>query len=154
MTSKFHADDLRVVNPGQSKYALRHRFVISYFQTNILADLDISPAGYDLLTGYGTSVLSALTAYVFMLPLLRGNVLSLNKVLTTSPNRSIPVAFIADYSSNRVLTLCVAVVWWSLMVVFQGLSKEFWQMICARLGMSFGQSATEAVSNAVLTSMT
>ncbi|KAJ9091728.1 hypothetical protein QFC21_007123, partial [Naganishia friedmannii] len=64
----------------------------------------------------------------------------------------IPVAFIADYSSKRVWTLCVTVVWWSLMVVFQGFSKKYWQLICARLGMSFGQSATEAVSNVVPTS--
>lgn len=32
------------------------------------------------------------------------------------------------------------------MVIFQGLSHNFWQITCARLGMSFGQSASEAVS--------
>ncbi len=67
-----------------------------------------------------------------------------NRVLTFTI-RSLPIAFIADYSSNRVWTLCCAVVWWSLMVIFQGLSNRFWQLICARLGMSFGQSASEAV---------
>ncbi len=38
------------------------RFIISYFQTEIIADLSTSSAGYGILTGYGTSVLSSFTA--------------------------------------------------------------------------------------------
>ena len=59
---------------------------------------------------------------------------------------SLPIAYFTDRSEARVWALTIAILWWSLMIVFQSLAKEFWQMICARLGMFFGQSASEAVS--------
>ncbi len=40
------------------------RFIVSYFQTDIISDLNINSAGYGALTGYGTSVLSSFTSYV------------------------------------------------------------------------------------------
>ncbi len=66
---------------------------------------------------------------------------------------SLPIAIFTDHSEARVWALTVAITWWSLMIVFQSLAKEFWQMICARLGMFFGQSASEAVRPCSLLSL-
>jgi len=35
------------------------RFIVSYFQAEIVSELSITAAGYGALTGYGTSVLSS-----------------------------------------------------------------------------------------------
>ncbi|GFZ44400.1 hypothetical protein JCM24511_02122 [Saitozyma sp. JCM 24511] len=113
------------------------KFVISYFQAELVADLSISSAGYGLLTGYGTSVLSSFAVCVGLFQRRRFS------KLTT---RRIPVAIFTDHSESRVWALTATIIWWSLMIIFQSLAKSFWQMICARLGMLFGQAASEALT--------
>ena len=104
----------------RSRAGLTCRFIISYFQQDVVADLHISSAGYGALTGYGTSVLSSFAV--------------------------IPIAIFTDSSQARVWALTGTIIWWSLMVIFQSLTHKFWEIILARLGMFLGQSASEAVS--------
>ncbi|ORX35091.1 major facilitator superfamily domain-containing protein [Kockovaella imperatae] len=96
------------------------KFIISYFQQDVVVDLNISSAGYGALTGYGTSVLSSFAV--------------------------IPIAIFTDSSQARVWALTITILWWSLMVIFQSLCHEFWQVILARLAMFLGQSASEALA--------
>ncbi len=103
------------------------KFVLSYFQTSILADLSLSPSAYGLLSGYATGIVYALLA--------------------------IPIAYIADYTSARVWVLSIATLWWSLCVVFQGLSGNFWQIFLARLAMGIGQAPAKALSVSLISDM-
>ncbi len=44
-------------------------------------------------------------------------------------------------------------VWWSLCVVFQGLSNNFWQILLARIGMGIGQAPVEALSVSLISDL-
>lgn len=96
------------------------KFVLSYFQTELISSLNLSSSDYGILSGYATGIVYALLA--------------------------LPIAFIADYVEARVWVLSVAALWWSLCVLFQGLSKTFWQILLARIGMGIGQAPVEALS--------
>lgn len=96
------------------------KFVLSYFQTPLSRDLNLSSGEYGILSGYATGIVYALMA--------------------------LPTAFVADYTKSRVLVLSIATLWWSLCVVFQGLSSNFWQILLARIGMGIGQAPVEALS--------
>ena len=96
------------------------KFILSYFQSDILTSLDLSSSDYGILSGYATGIVYALLA--------------------------IPVAFIADYTEARVWVLCIATLWWSICVIFQGLSHNFWQILLARIAMGIGQAPVEAIS--------
>jgi MFS family permease len=103
------------------------KFVLSYFQASIIADLGLTSQNYGVLSGYATGIVYALLA--------------------------IPVAFIADYTKARVWTLSIAALWWSICVVFQGLSHNFWQILLARIGMGLGQAPVEALSVSLISDM-
>lgn len=95
------------------------KFVLSYFQTPLSKDLNLSSSEYGILSGYATGIVYALMA--------------------------LPTAFVADYTKSRVWVLSIATLWWSLSVVFQGLSKNFWQILLARIAMGIGQAPVEAL---------
>ena len=103
------------------------KFVLSYFQADVISSLNLSSANYGILSGYATGVVYALLA--------------------------IPVAFVADYTNARVWTLALATLWWSLCVVFQGLSHNFWQILLARIGMGIGQAPVEALSVSLISDL-
>lgn len=103
------------------------KFVLSYFQADVISSLNLSSANYGILSGYATGIVYALLA--------------------------IPVAFVADYTNARVWTLTLATLWWSLCVVFQGLSRNFWQILLARIGMGIGQAPVEALSVSLISDL-
>ena len=103
------------------------KFVLSYFQADVIRSLNLSSANYGILSGYATGIVYALLA--------------------------IPVAFVADYTNARVWTLTLATLWWSLCVVFQGLSHNFWQILLARIGMGIGQAPVEALSVSLISDL-
>jgi MFS family permease len=96
------------------------KFVLSYFQTPLSEALNLSSSEYGILSGYATGIVYALMA--------------------------LPTAFVADYTESRVWVLSIATLWWSICVVFQGLSRNFWQILLARIGMGIGQAPVEALS--------
>ncbi|KAI4114580.1 MAG: hypothetical protein LQ338_007982 [Usnochroma carphineum] len=96
------------------------KFILSYFQDDVIGSLKLSQSSYGLLSGYATGIVYALLA--------------------------LPTAYIADYTSARVWVLSVAAAWWSLCAIFQGLSNNFWQILLARIGMGIGQAPVEALS--------
>ncbi len=103
------------------------KFVLSYFQKDVVASLDLSPSAYGILSGYATGIVYALLA--------------------------LPTAYIADYTGARVWVLTVAAIWWSLCAVFQGLSRSFWQILLARIGMGLGQAPVEALSVSLISDL-
>ncbi|KAF2453309.1 major facilitator superfamily domain-containing protein [Lineolata rhizophorae] len=103
------------------------KFILSYFHDNVLEDLNLRATHYAILSGYATGIVYALLA--------------------------LPTAFIADYTSARVWVLTVAALWWSLCVIFQGLSRNFWQILLARIGMGIGQAPVEALSVSLISDL-
>lgn len=103
------------------------KFVLSYFQTSVITSLNLKSSDYGILSGYATGIVYALLA--------------------------IPIAFLADYTEARVWVLGVATLWWSLCVIFQGLSHNFWQILLARLAMGIGQAPAEALSVSLISDM-
>jgi len=103
------------------------KFILSYFQTSVLADLSLSSTQYGLLSGYATGIVYAIL--------------------------SLPIAFLSDYTSARVWVLCVTAAWWSLCVIFQSLANNFGQLFCARLGMGIGQASVEALSISLISDL-
>jgi MFS family permease len=103
------------------------KFILSYFQAEVIESLSLSSTQYALLSGYSTGIVYALLA--------------------------LPVAFIADYTRARVWTLSIAAAWWSLSVIFQSLAKNFAQIYLARLAMGIGQAAVEALSVSLITDL-
>ena len=103
------------------------KFVLSYFQADILSSLHLSSSNYGLLSGYATGIVYALLA--------------------------LPVAFIADYTEARVWVLCIATLWWSICVIFQGFSHNFWQILLARIAMGIGQAPVEAISVSLISDL-
>lgn len=96
------------------------KFILSYFQTEVITSLNLSEASYGILSGYATGIVYALLA--------------------------LPTAYIADFTEARVWVLTVSAIWWSLCAIFQGLSHNFWQILLARIGMGIGQAPVEALS--------
>ncbi|KAL8840155.1 MAG: hypothetical protein Q9176_004003 [Flavoplaca citrina] len=103
------------------------KFILSYFQDEVISSLNLSSTSYGLLSGYATGIVYALLA--------------------------LPTAFVADYTSARVWVLTVAAVWWSLCAIFQGLSHNFWQILLARIGMGVGQAPVEALSVSLISDL-
>jgi MFS family permease len=103
------------------------KFVLSYFQAEVISSLNLSSSDYGVLSGYATGIVYALLA--------------------------LPIAFIADYAEARVWVLSVAALWWSLCVLFQGLSHNFWQILLARIGMGIGQAPVEALSISLISDL-
>jgi MFS family permease len=103
------------------------KFVLSYFQAELISSLNLSSADYGILSGYATGIVYAVLA--------------------------LPIAFIADYVEARVWVLSVAALWWSLCVLFQGLSQNFWQILLARIGMGMGQAPVEALSISLISDL-
>jgi MFS family permease len=103
------------------------KFILSYFRPQVAESLNLTETQYGLISGYATGIVYALLALV--------------------------VAFIADYTAARVWTLSIAAVWWSLSVVFQGLTHNFGQLYCARLSMGIGQAAVEALSISLISDL-
>ncbi|MCJ1395098.1 hypothetical protein MMC18_007979 [Xylographa bjoerkii] len=103
------------------------KFVLSYFQNDVVNSLNLTSTDYGVLSGYATGIAYALLA--------------------------IPVAFVADYADARVWVLSVAALWWSLCVLFQGLSHNFWQILLARIGMGIGQAPVEALSISIISDL-
>lgn len=103
------------------------KFILSYFQDEVKKSLNLSSIDYGVLSGYATSIVFALCA--------------------------LPTAFIADFTDKRVWVLTIAALWWSLCVVFQGLSHNFWQILLARIGMGIGQAPVEALSISLISDM-
>lgn len=64
------------------------KFVLSYFQENVIGSLHLSSSDYGILSGYATGIVYALLA--------------------------IPVAFVADYTEARIWVLSAAALSWSL----------------------------------------
>ncbi|KAL8830025.1 MAG: hypothetical protein Q9170_005926 [Blastenia crenularia] len=96
------------------------KFILSYFQSDVISSLHLTSSSYGMLSGYATGIVYALLA--------------------------LPSAFVADYTAARVWVLSIAAVWWSLCAIFQGLSNNFWQILLARIGMGVGQAPVEALS--------
>jgi Na+/melibiose symporter-like transporter len=103
------------------------KFVLSYFQAEVKRSLNLSSADYGVLSGYATGIVYAVLA--------------------------LPIAFVADYVQARVWVLSVAALWWSLCVLFQGLSRSFWQILLARIGMGIGQAPVEALSISLISDL-
>ena len=103
------------------------KFVLSYFQAEVISSLDLSQSEYGLLSGYATGIVYALLA--------------------------LPTAYVADYTRARVWVLMGAALWWSLCVIFQGLSNNFWQILLARIGMGIGQAPVEAISVSLISDL-
>ncbi|KAI4268665.1 MAG: hypothetical protein L6R38_007770 [Xanthoria sp. 2 TBL-2021] len=103
------------------------KFILSYFQDDVISSLHLSSTSYGLLSGYATGIVYALLA--------------------------LPTAFVADYTSARVWVLTVAAIWWSLCAIFQGLSHDFWQILLARIGMGVGQAPVEALSVSLISDL-
>jgi MFS family permease len=103
------------------------KFVLSYFQAEVISSLNLSSSDYGILSGYATGIVYALLA--------------------------LPIAFIADYVEARVWVLSIAALWWSLCVLFQGLSQNFWQILLARIGMGIGQAPVEALSISLISDL-
>ncbi|KAL8686641.1 MAG: hypothetical protein Q9224_005385 [Gallowayella concinna] len=103
------------------------KFVLSYFQEDVVSSLHLSSTSYGLLSGYATGIVYALLA--------------------------LPTAFVADYTSARVWVLTAAAIWWSLCAIFQGLSHNFWQILLARIGMGIGQAPVEALSVSLISDL-
>lgn len=103
------------------------KFILSYFQSEVTSSLHMTLSEYGILSGYATGIVYALLA--------------------------IPVAYLADYTGYRVWILSVSAVWWSLCVIFQGLSRNFWQILLARIGMGIGQAPVEALSVSLISDL-
>ena len=103
------------------------KFILSYFQRDVISALNLTTTQYGLLSGYATGIVSALAA--------------------------VPVAFIADCSSARLWTLCAAALWWNVCVLLQGYCHHFWQIFLARLAMSIGQAPVEALSISLISDL-
>ena len=103
------------------------KFILSYFQSDVLSSLNMTLSEYGILSGYATGIVYALLA--------------------------IPVAYLADYTANRIWILSASAVWWSLCVIFQGLSRNFWQILLARIGMGIGQAPVEALSVSLISDL-
>ena len=103
------------------------KFILSYFQDDVITSLHLSEASYGILSGYATGIVYALLA--------------------------LPAAFVADYTRARVWVLTVVAIWWSLCAIFQGLSHNFWQILLARIGMGIGQAPVEALSVSLISDL-
>jgi len=103
------------------------KFVLSYFQDDVITSLKLSGPSYGILSGYATGIVYALLA--------------------------LPTAYIADYTSARVWVLTISALWWSLCAIFQGLSHNFWQILLARIGMGIGQAPVEALSVSLISDL-
>lgn len=103
------------------------KFILSYFQDDVISSLHLSSSSYGVLSGYATGIVYALLA--------------------------LPTAFVADYTSARVSVLTIAAIWWSLCAIFQGLSHNFWQILLARIGMGIGQAPVEALSVSLISDL-
>ncbi|KAI4188551.1 MAG: hypothetical protein L6R41_002066 [Letrouitia leprolyta] len=103
------------------------KFILSYFQDDVIASLHLTSSSYGMLSGYATGIVYAVLA--------------------------LPSAFLADYTAARVWVLSVAAVWWSLCAIFQGLSNNFWQILLARIGMGVGQAPVEALSVSLISDL-
>lgn len=103
------------------------KFILSYFQDEVVKSLNLSSIDYGVLSGYATSIVFAICA--------------------------LPTAFIADFTEGRVWVLTIAALWWSLCVLFQGLSHKFWEILLARIGMGIGQAPVEALSISLISDM-
>lgn len=104
------------------------KFILSYFQDPFTADLSLSATQYAVLSGYATGIV-----YAFL---------------------ALPIAYVADYLPRaRVWTLTIAALWWSLCVVFQSISHNYWQVLLARIGMGVGQAAVAPLSISLISDM-
>ncbi|KAI4170243.1 MAG: hypothetical protein LQ343_005126 [Gyalolechia ehrenbergii] len=103
------------------------KFILSYFQDDVIASLHLTTSSYGMLSGYATGIVYAVLA--------------------------LPSAFVADYTAARVWVLSAAAVWWSLCAIFQGLSNNFWQILLARIGMGVGQAPVEALSVSLISDL-
>lgn len=103
------------------------KFILSYFQTEVITSLKLSEASYGILSGYATGIVYALLA--------------------------LPTAYIADFTEARVWVLTISAIWWSLCAIFQGLSHNFWQILLARIGMGIGQAPVEALSVSLISDL-
>lgn len=131
-TSRYHVPSVRIVvsilllfiNYFLAQY---DKFVLSYFQADVISTLSLSSSEYGILSGYATGIVYALLA--------------------------IPVAFVADEKLARVWVLSIAALWWSICVIFQGYSHNFWQILLARIGMGIGQAPVEAISVSLISDL-
>lgn len=103
------------------------KFVLSYFQAEVIESLSLTSTQYGILSGYATGIFYAVCA--------------------------LPVAFVADYTNARIWVLSVAALWWSLCVLFQGLSHNFWEILLARIGMGIGQAPMEALGISLISDL-
>ena len=132
LTSRYHVPSVRVVisilllfiNYFLAQY---DKFVLSYFQADVIRTLSLSSSEYGILSGYATGIVYALLA--------------------------IPVAFVADERLARVWVLSISALWWSICVIFQGYSHNFWQILLARIGMGIGQAPVEAISVSLISDL-
>ncbi len=131
-TSRYHVPSVRIVvsilllfiNYFLAQY---DKFVLSYFQADVIRTLSLSSSEYGILSGYATGIVYALLA--------------------------IPVAFVADERLARVWVLSISALWWSICVIFQGYSHNFWQILLARIGMGIGQAPVEAISVSLISDL-
>ncbi len=131
-TTHHHVPSLRVVvsilllfvNYFLAQY---DKFILSYFQAEVISSLVLSSSEYGILSGYATGIVYALLA--------------------------LPTAFIADFTEARVWLLSCSALWWSICVIFQGLSHNFWQILLARIGMGIGQAPVEALSVSLISDL-
>lgn len=132
VTSHYHVPSVRVVVSIVLLFinyflAQFDKFVLSYFQADVIRTLSLSSSEYGIISGYATGIVYALLA--------------------------IPVAFIADERLARVWVLSISALWWSICVIFQGYSHNFWQILLARIGMGIGQAPVEAISVSLISDL-
>ena len=99
------------------------RYVVSTVLEPIRLELHLSDSGVAMLTGVALALF-----YVTV---------------------SLPVAALADRSSRRNI-VAFSLMLWSAMTVFTGLSRNFWQLMAARIGVGVGESGATPASTALV----
>jgi MFS family permease len=99
------------------------RYVVSTVMESIRLDLHLTDSGIAVLTGVSLALF-----YVTI---------------------GIPISALADRTNRRNI-IAGALVLWSLMTVWFGLSQTFWQMLAARIGVGVGEAGGTPPSTSML----
>eukprot|EP01135_Chromosphaera_perkinsii_P003163 Nk52_evm52s236 gene=Nk52_evmTU52s236 len=99
-------------------YALNQfdRFILTFIKDEMQADIHFTDAEYGLLVGYATTVVFGAFG------LLGG--------------------YLADTRIMRKTMVFGGLVLWSIMLIFQGISHTYWQILLCKIGLGIGMAAS------------
>ena len=103
--------------------SIADRYVISTVLEPIRLELGLSDSGIAFLTGVSLALFYV--AFGF------------------------PLAWLADRKSRRNL-IAISLMAWSVMTVFCGLSRSYWQLLLARIGVGVGEAGGTPAANSIL----